>query len=64
MTEFVCAGCGRTGRRGNGVRWYEGSVRDVDLDPDETAIENGEFLCEDCFRRLDPEDQPRWRPLA
>lgn len=44
--------------------WYQGSVRDVTLEPDEAAIEDGATLCADCFRMLDPEDQPRWKPMT
>ncbi len=63
MAEFVCTACDRTGERDDGLTWYEGSIRDVELDPDETAIEDGVFLCEDCYKRLDPEERPRWKPI-
>lgn len=63
MAEIVCVSCGRHGNRDT-LQWYEGSVRDVVLDPDETAVEDGAFLCADCYHRIDPEDRPRWKPLA
>jgi hypothetical protein len=61
MTTLVCTVCGRRGRPDGG--WYEGTERDLLLDPDETALEEGAVLCGDCYRRLDPEERPRWRPL-
>jgi len=63
MAELICVSCGRTGNR-DSMQWYEGSARDVVLDPDEAAVENGAFLCADCCRRIDPEDRPRWKPLS
>lgn len=64
MAELICVSCGRTGSRDNGLPWYEGSAREVVLDPDETSVEDGAFLCGDCYRRIDPEDRPRWKPLT
>lgn len=64
MAQFVCMSCGRRGYVGDGMQWYEGSERDVTLDPEDSAIEDGAFLCGDCFARLDPEEKPRWKPLA
>ncbi len=63
MAELVCVSCGRGGRRDNGTEWYEGSVWEIALDPDDAAIENGVYLCGDCYCRIDPEDRPRWKPL-
>ena len=62
MTALVCATCGRRVTRAGG-QWFEGTERDLLLDPDETAVEEGAVLCGDCYRRLDPEERPRWRPL-
>lgn len=62
MPDLICVACGRRGPRG-GEEWYEGSERDVLLDPDETAVENGTYLCGVCIRRIDPEERPRWKPL-
>ncbi|MDQ7819133.1 MAG: hypothetical protein QN173_01665 [Armatimonadota bacterium] len=61
MTTLVCAVCGHRGPRAG--EWFEGTERDLLLDPDETAVEEGAVLCGDCYRRLDPEERPRWRPL-
>ncbi len=62
MTELVCVSCGRAGTRRE--QWYEGSVRDVEMDPDEAAIEHGVYICADCYRTIDPEDRPRWKPVT
>lgn len=62
MADLICASCGRRGPRG-GEEWYEGSERDVMLDPDEIAVEEGAFLCGLCVRRIDREERPRWKPL-
>ncbi len=62
MISLVCAVCGRRGTRA-GADWFEGTERDLLLDRDETAVEEGAVLCGDCYRRLDPEERPRWRPL-
>lgn len=60
--QLICASCGRRGDR-DSASWYEGSERDLTLDRDETAVEDGAVLCDDCFRTLDAEERPRWRPL-
>lgn len=44
--------------------WYEGTVRDVVLEPDDAVVEEGTYLCGDCYRGIDPEDRPRWKPIA
>jgi len=64
MAELICVSCGRHGNLDSSVPWYEGTTRDLTLDPDESAVENGAYLCGDCHRRLDPEDRPRWKPLS
>lgn len=64
MAEFVCVSCRRRGNIDDRVPWYEGSERDVPLDPDEAAIEDGTFMCGNCFAKLDPEEKPRWKPLT
>jgi len=63
MAQLVCVSCGRRGNINDRVQWYAGSARDVTLDPDESAVEEGAFLCGDCFARLDPEEKPRWKPI-
>ena len=63
MPDMICVLCGRRSSHASGEEWYEGSERDVLLDPDETAVEEGAFLCGLCFRRIDPEERPRWKPL-
>jgi len=63
MAELICVSCGRGGHR-EGVQWYEGTSRDIALEPDETAVEDGAYLCGDCYRTIDPEDRPRWKPLS
>jgi len=64
MAELVCVSCGRQGDLESSLRWYEGTTRDLTLDPDESAMENGTHLCGDCYRQMDPEDRPRWKPLT
>jgi len=34
------------------------------LEPDDAAVEDGAYLCGDCYRHIDPEDRPRWKPVA
>lgn len=63
VAQYVCVSCGKPSDRFGREQWYEGSERDVLLEPDETAVEEGAFLCDDCFRRIDPEERPRWKPL-
>lgn len=62
MAELVCVSCGRTGTRRE--PWYMGSSREIELDPDETAIEDGAFICADCYRTLPGEDRARWTPVT
>lgn len=62
MAELVCVACGRAGTRRE--QWYEGSSREVELDPDEAVIEHGVFICADCYRSIDPEDRARWKPVT
>lgn len=64
MAELICVSCGRRGNLDDPRPWYEGSARAVALDPDETAVEEGAHLCSDCYRRIDPEDRPRWKPFS
>jgi|GEM_PF-2370571 len=64
MAELICVSCGRQGNLDASLLWYEGTTRDLTLDPDESAMENGAYLCGDCYRRIDPEDRPRWRPFS
>lgn len=64
MAELICVSCGRSGNLDDPLPWYEGTTRDVALDPDETAMEDGSYLCGDCHRRLDPEDRPRWKRVS
>jgi hypothetical protein len=64
MAQFVCVSCGRRGNIDDRVQWYEGSARGVLRDPDEAAVEEGAFLCGDCFVKLDPEEKPRWKPVS
>jgi len=61
MAELVCISCGRSGARRE--QWYEGSIREIELDPDEAAIEHGAFICAGCYRTIDPEDRARWKPV-
>jgi hypothetical protein len=62
MAQFVCVSCRRRGDVDDRMQWYEGSERDVPLDPDDTAFEDGAYLCGNCFAKLDPEEKPRWKP--
>ncbi|HEU5299978.1 MAG TPA: hypothetical protein VFW08_10830 [bacterium] len=64
MTELICVSCGRGGNLDDPLPWYEGTARDVVLEPDEAAVEEGSYLCGDCYRRIDPEDRPRWKPVS
>lgn len=62
MAELVCISCGRSGTRRE--QWYEGSTREIEIDPDEAAIEHGVFICADCYRTIDPEERARWQPVS
>ena len=62
MAELICVSCGRSGNLDDPLPWYEGTARDLALEPDEAAVEEqGAYLCGDCYRRIDPEDRPRWQ---
>ena len=64
MAEIICVSCGRQGNVDDPLPWYEGTARDIVLEPDEAAVEDGAYLCGDCYRHIDPEDRPRWKPIA
>ena len=56
---FVCDACGRRQDPALPLAWYEGSGADL-----EEAGESEEaYLCGECYRRLDAEEKPRWRPV-
>lgn len=64
IAELICVSCGRRGNMDDPLPWYEGTVRDVVLEPDDAVVEEGTYLCGDCYRGIDPEDRPRWKPIA
>ena len=64
MAELICVSCGRRGTLDEPLPWYEGAARDLALEPDDVAVEDGAYVCGDCYRGIDPRDRPRWKRIS